>query len=247
MRIRAGLTLRGGVRALATALLFSGAAHAAIYTGSWDPNYGPSLPFLGFRGQASFFVPDACLGGGPNAGTFVSNGNACSAGQMSMLSAQVTFYDNRPAGPQETLFYVPPQPAFNPVFGVFIAFNPLTGRNDVMGASTDWVGPRTPTLAAAGGFSFFLEFGPELLPAVEAPPTESGLAFTSALTAADYQTARLATAICDGPCFPNTNNVSNPGLVRFTQVNPVPEPGSLALALIALGAGVVVRRKQRQA
>lgn len=45
--------------------MMAGTASAAVYTGSWDPAYGPAFPDLGWRGEARFFVPDACIARGP--------------------------------------------------------------------------------------------------------------------------------------------------------------------------------------
>ncbi len=49
--------------ALATvgSLLGLGSAQAAVYTAVWDPLYGSAFPGMNWQGQASFFVPDACL------------------------------------------------------------------------------------------------------------------------------------------------------------------------------------------
>ena len=31
------------------------------YVGKWDPTFGPDFPDLGWKGEAKFFVPNACL------------------------------------------------------------------------------------------------------------------------------------------------------------------------------------------
>ena len=42
-------------------LLGMASADAAVYTAVWDPLYGSAFPGMNWQGQASFFVPDACL------------------------------------------------------------------------------------------------------------------------------------------------------------------------------------------
>jgi len=45
----------------AAGLAFSAPSQAIIIVGAWDPAFGSAFPELGWRGEAKFFVPDACL------------------------------------------------------------------------------------------------------------------------------------------------------------------------------------------
>lgn len=81
-------------------------ARAISYIGKWDPAFGSDFPDLGWRGEVSFFIPDACLA----LTGFVSNANACSGFDMKFLSAEVEFYKvSDPTNPafQETLVFDP--------------------------------------------------------------------------------------------------------------------------------------------
>ena len=98
--------LTQGVAAVAVAAGFicAGPSHAAIFTGAWDPAFGPDFPDLGWRGEASFFVPDACLA----ESGIVFNFDSCSSNSMQLLSAEVEFYKlSDPANPSfhETLLF----------------------------------------------------------------------------------------------------------------------------------------------
>lgn len=79
-----------GATLIAALILTVSNAQAAVYRGKWDPAFGPALPDLGWRGEATFFVPDACLSLAPG---LYSNSDACSSGGMALLNAQVSFYD----------------------------------------------------------------------------------------------------------------------------------------------------------
>lgn len=74
-------------------------AQAAYFTGAWDPAFGVAFPDLGWRGEAEFFVPDACLA---NSG-WVFNFNSCSNWGMKILSAEVEFY--KLSDPTNTVFH----------------------------------------------------------------------------------------------------------------------------------------------
>ena len=79
-------------------------ARAVTYVGQWDPAFGSDFPDLGWRGEVSFFVPNACLA----LTGFVSNANACSGFDMKFLGAEVEFYKvSDPTNPafQETLVF----------------------------------------------------------------------------------------------------------------------------------------------
>jgi hypothetical protein len=97
-------------------------AQGAQYTGQWDPAFGAIFPQLGWRGEATFFVPDACLG----INGLVFNGDACSNGGMQLVGAKVEFYklgdDTNPAF-QEVLNFAAPS---SNVFSVALSGGELT-------------------------------------------------------------------------------------------------------------------------
>ena len=61
------LRLIGNLRRVLTTVIVAMTAalrspcNAVIVIGKWDPSFGPAFPDLGWRGEATFFVPDACL------------------------------------------------------------------------------------------------------------------------------------------------------------------------------------------
>lgn len=99
-----------------------GPSRATLYVGTFDPAFGPGVPNLGFRGEGTFFVPDACL---LLPDGFVSNAHPCSAGAMSMNSAFVELYDLAvPLATVDTAVFAPPPLA---LIGVEILANSLIG------------------------------------------------------------------------------------------------------------------------
>jgi hypothetical protein len=124
-------------------------AQAAVFAGSWDPAFGSAFPELGWRGEATFFVPDACLSiSGP-----VTNFDSCASGGIELLGAEVEFYKlSDPTNPafQETLVFGDPS---NAVLGVILDGGQLVS---VLGGFPYFV---PSTLPLAGGpYSEFLLF-----------------------------------------------------------------------------------------
>ena len=137
-----------------------GSAQAAVYTGSWDPAFGSSLPSLGWKGEASFFIPDACLAMG--AGLY-SNSASCSAGGMKLLSSDISFYNlSAPSVVLETLHYSTPATsltfamrvdASHQLSGVIGAFDYLLPSNlSIAGGPNTWFGLAFVDNAARMGF-----------------------------------------------------------------------------------------------
>lgn len=88
LRFAARLNRAHAALLVAAGLACAAPAQAAVFQGSWDPSFGSAFPDLGWRGEADFFVPDACLA----QSGWVFNFESCSAFGMKILSAEVEFY-----------------------------------------------------------------------------------------------------------------------------------------------------------
>lgn len=85
--------------AVCSALLLPGPARAVQFVGAWDPAFGSAFPDLGWRGEAIFFLPDACLA----QNGWVFNFDPCSSLGMQLVSAEVEFY--KLSDPTNTVFH----------------------------------------------------------------------------------------------------------------------------------------------
>lgn len=206
--------LKGARAALmfAAGLVFAAPSQAVVWVGAWDPAFGSAFPELGWRGEATFFVPDACIA----ESGWVFNFESCSGGTMKVLSAEVEFYKlTDPTNPlfQETL-------SFDDPTSLVLAMRIENGMLAGLFATFDYFVPST--LAIAGG-----------------PYTEFVLLFEDDL-------ARMA-FISDPPDGPKTKGISDrttPDGSPFITFRVVPEPGSLALIVLAmLATGFSLRRR----
>lgn len=131
-----------------------GAAQAALWTGAWDPRYGapfdgsvepfdPDPDVLGWRGIATFDIPEACISGG----TAVST---CPG--MSLVSAQVTFYDFQTDATVETFNYAP-----NDLSGFTANFD---AGGQLTSLDSKFFAPRSPTssFSVINLYTFSLQF-----------------------------------------------------------------------------------------
>lgn len=135
---------------VAAGLACSAPSQAVIFVGAWDPAFGSAFPELGWRGEAKFFVPDACLA----ESGWVFNFESCSSGEMKVLSAEVEFYKlTDPTNPlfQETLLFDDPTSL---VAAMRIEEGQLTGLYAIF----DYLVPSTLEIAGGGYTEFVLLF-----------------------------------------------------------------------------------------
>jgi len=206
--------------ALIAAGLFAATADAAVWSGEFDPAFGPANPRLGFRGVGQFFIPDACLDS-----TGWKDESDC--GTMSLISATTQLYDVLdPVPTLDTLNFGPFSPYTDPVWGVLIAN--VGGVNVVAGVDTYIFGPQPANVVATFPPAGTIYNGPVW------EQFQSGCAHNSCF---DNDPAYI---------YINVNNQmvqSLPATVRFTQQVQVPEPGSLGLLIGALATGWLARRR----
>lgn len=146
-------------RALAASLmmagmLFAAPIHAVTIIGKWDPSFGFPFPDLGWRGEARFFLPKACLA----LSGWVPNSDSCSDFSMKIISAEVEFYKvSDPTNPafQEILDFDLP---LSDVDSMRIESGSVTGVNGMFLYSR----PSTLPLAGAPFASFVLFFEGDL-------------------------------------------------------------------------------------
>jgi hypothetical protein len=125
-------------------------SNAAFIVGKWDPAFGPDFPDLGWSGEATFFVPDACLG----KSGWVFNFEPCSNNGMKIVSADVEFYklsDPTNAAFQETL-------AFHTPSSLVIRMNIENAMLAGLSGSFDYFVPSTKGLAGWPYTKFVLFF-----------------------------------------------------------------------------------------
>ena len=228
LNTRARAALVGAAVFVAAMLGGAESARAAIYRGNWDPAYGAPFTDLGWKGTATFFIPDACLSGT----ALVANSAACSSNGMKMLGANVSFYNATldPLGLNilETLTYSPPAPY---VYSMQVTNSVLTGINT--GFSDPAIA--SSSIAGSGFYSFDLKFY------VTRTGTGSVQLFHSPIgmdptCAYDYPGSLNYDPRC---------GFNDPGNAPTLTLTLVPEPATVALVLAGLVAiGLTVRRRR---
>jgi hypothetical protein len=135
---------------VAAGLACSAPSQAVVWVGAWDPAFGSAFPELGWRGEAKFFAPDACLA----ESGWVFNFESCSSGEMKVLSAEVEFYKlSDPTNPlyQETL-------SFDDPTSLVAAMRIEDGQLVGLLAIFDYLVPSTLAIAGGGYTEFVLLF-----------------------------------------------------------------------------------------
>ncbi len=208
--------------------LASGASHAAIYTGHWDPNYGGIFPDLGWSADAFFSVPDTCLAAGD--GTYAAGpqtGGPC--GGFSFVSANVTFYNafQQPRTPLET----------------FQVSDVATESGTITIAGN--------TVASVSSSGFFDEFLPTATGA--AASIDGGGAYAFSLIMLSDKQAQLYYGPPGGvpsDCLDQSSNrvCGRSAATAVGVFAPVPEPATTGLVVAGLAAiALIVRRRPRAA
>lgn len=204
-------------------LAIAAPAQAAVVA-VFDPAFGPAIPNLGFRGTITLDVTPPCytLGSG-----FQITGGSC---QITAQSAQIDFYNV--ATPSTILTSVALNSGFfasNYVFGAY--YDLVTGQvagldtNDssIFNVAVTDPNPLAPISYSGSMVLYFASgFAPSRLPVVPGAYL------------------RNCRTIQGSSCLGNQTDTSNPGSLTFTTV---PEPDSVALALLGLGVLAFARRR----
>jgi MYXO-CTERM domain-containing protein len=209
-------------RTIACSILVAAAPVQAAVVASFDPAFGPGIPNLGFRGSVTFDVSAACYAAGP--GVVATNPYDANACQITPTSGEVDFYDTRDLS-RTTLT------------AVSVDFSNFY----VIDGFFDFVNDTLQGLDTEDSFLFEVS-----VPTVGYDGLMV-LYFTTPFSDIDPAFLRNCTGASslDDQCNDDAQS-SNPAIVTFRDTNAaaVPEPDSVALAVIGLGALIVGRRRR---
>lgn len=211
--------LRKRLLALATfaglLMALAGPARADYVVGTWDPVYGGPFTNLGWRGTSISDIPSGCLALGP-VGFVVNNGVACAL--MTVVSAQVEFY------------------ALSDITKTTVETLDFTGSATVASIYLD-------TLTGGLRGLDLVTTVPVLSTSVLAVTGSEQASFSLRLVTLSpvAALARLAWFTDSNPSGGSNDERNYPAYVTFSFL---PEPGSLALALAALGGLVLTARRR---
>lgn len=220
---------------LATTAL-AGSAQAATYSGVWDPPFG--APFgtlttgLGWRGTATYFVPDSCELSGSglvdNYGNIPFIPGNC-GGLAAVTAAEVELFNVADVG-QATLATLTFDPA-----SFYVGVLQYVG-GELEGLFTDfsnWLSPSSDPDATPAELAILDAFGP-----LNPYTTQFSLIFTLdgprlAWRDCGYTATYSATSYTSYRCSGGINS-NAPGFQPEFTITRVPEPGTIGLAGLAL-------------
>lgn len=239
--------------ALAAGLaLACGSASAAVYRGSFDPQYtldiNSNLYNLGFRGEATFQIDNSCLDA---SGWIAESTCGTSNPDISILSAWVDLYvfNSTDQSTVQHLDFVPDGSNL-PVLGAYI--DPTT--HNLAGIDTSLIGPQTvdaTQLADIFQGPIWLQFVSGFMPGGNG--IDPAYLYTGNCTTTDPDDANGNPGGGDDlnpagdpdsqtTCSPD-GTPSQGAVITFTRLDTVPEPGSVPLIAAALGGLWWLRRK----
>ena len=229
--------------AMAVSLLLGTAAQAGLVRGRLDPTATLDIP--AYNGFADFQVDDNCLIGDG----WKQTGTTGGCGAVFMQSATIYLYGNTLNDPAGTPGTELGQVNFG-TFSQFDVFGILTQGGQVLGIDSNIMGSASASGAYAGQ-----EFWIEFVTGCDFGDSTCGnlINLLSVQALEDFPDADpLAnlydtTCVEDGEvfCFPGPNpSRTTPGGLVFTAI---PEPGTMSLALGALGGGWLARRRKKKA
>jgi len=251
----AGLLKRVSAAAgVASLVAFAGQANAASYVGSWDPAFSSAFPNLGWRGQAIFVIPDECL---ESAG-FYTNASTCAKdnGGLYITDGLVEFYEvgQEPTsvlgegvidqdGVLDILKFGPASATIT----MEVRKSDITGDFELYGVIGAFLTTATSdidlvkTIYGYGEATFGLGFVKDPL-----LPLSTGVYYAQ-MGWSQYRDCKkfiyFGSAV---PCFGKSDLINEDGssFLTFQRVLEVPEPGSLALLLPAIGMLAAFRRRK---
>ena len=221
--------LLGAALCVATGLGSIAPAQAAVYSGRWDPAFGGIFPDLGWKGSATFIVPDACLG---QSGLFPNDNllnPVCGGNAMQVLDATLEFYNHTtdPLGLNILqTFSLGSEPLVNSMTLLTVA-----GVTNLIGVDTGFFAPALGTISIAGNgaFDFHLILSGD----------QAQLAYTRPIG-----TGPSCAFTIPGIYTPNPANCGFSQNSAHTTFTRVPEPGTAALVLAAMAVLVGIRRQR---
>lgn len=207
---------------VATAGVPGGDAGAVIYSSAFDP---PN-----FSGTATFDVSQGCL----DVGTGFADPNTLAGCDVSWLTATVTFQD----APTLTFDYTAFLPDAGAVSMIWVENGDLAGVISAAIGPVEISGNSNPLFNGPWWIQFAFS-PPAAATAFDGPPSSGAFG----LGVVYLYTGECASR--DQACTRNANPSERADVEYFQRVTQVPEPGTLVLALGALGGAWLARRRRK--